>query len=51
MQTASLEYRTGSINYIEWSTLLSQAIALQNNYLNALYNQQMAVSEIHYLLN
>ncbi|MDE3125768.1 MAG: CusA/CzcA family heavy metal efflux RND transporter, partial [Bacteroidota bacterium] len=51
MQTASLQYKSGAINYIEWGTLLSQSIALQNDYLNALYNQQMAISEIHYLLN
>lgn len=50
MQTASLQYQSGAINYIEWSTLVAQAIALQNDYLSVLYNQQMAVSEIHYLL-
>jgi len=50
LNTASLQYKTGAINYIEWSTLLAQAIALKNDYLSALYNTQMAVSEIHYLI-
>jgi cobalt-zinc-cadmium resistance protein CzcA len=50
LSTASLQYKTGAISYIEWSTLLAQAITLKNEYLSALYNTQLAVSEIHYLI-
>ncbi len=49
--TANLSYRNGQINYIEWGTLISQAINIKIQYLEALRQLSIAESELHYLLN
>ena len=50
IQTANLNYKNGQMNYIEWSSLVHQAIAIQFDYLEALRNQQIAATELNYLL-
>jgi cobalt-zinc-cadmium resistance protein CzcA len=49
--TANLSYRNGQINYIEWGTLISQAINIKIQYLETLRQLSIAESELHYLLN
>jgi cobalt-zinc-cadmium resistance protein CzcA len=51
INTANLSYRNGQINYIEWGTLINQAINIKTQYLEALRQLNMAESELHYLLN
>ncbi len=51
IKTANLSYRNGQINYIEWGTLLNQAINIKTQYLETLRQVNLAESELHYLLN
>jgi cobalt-zinc-cadmium resistance protein CzcA len=50
IQTANLKYKNGDINYIEWSTLLSNSINLQVQYTDALKELNMRKIELEYLL-
>ncbi len=50
IQTANLNYKNGQMNYIEWSSLVHQAIAIQFDYLEALKNLHIAETELNYLL-
>jgi cobalt-zinc-cadmium resistance protein CzcA len=49
--TANLSYRNGQINYIEWGTLINQAINIKTQFLETLRQLNIAESELHYLLN
>ncbi|MFL9481976.1 CusA/CzcA family heavy metal efflux RND transporter [Chitinophagaceae bacterium LWZ2-11] len=50
IKTANLSYKNGEINYIECGTLLSNAISLQNQYVDALKELNMHKIELEYLL-
>lgn len=50
MVNANLNYRNGQINYIEWGTLLTQALGIQAQYLEALRSRKLAEVELDYLL-
>jgi heavy metal efflux system protein len=50
IRTASLNYRNGEINYIEWGTLISGAIALQSQYMDAVRELTLRKIELEYLL-
>lgn len=51
IKTANLNYKNGEINYIEWGMLINQANAIKSQYLESLRSLNVAVAEIHYLLN
>ena len=50
IKTANLNYKNGEINYIEWGTLISNAINVQTQYLDALQSLNIARTELEYLL-
>lgn len=50
IKTANLNYKNGEINYIEWGTLISNAINLQNQYIDALKSLNASRIELEYLL-
>ncbi len=50
IQTANLNYKNGQINYIEWGTLISNAINLQSEYADALKAFNASKIELEYLL-
>lgn len=50
IQTASVQYKNGQINYIEWGTLLNQALAIQLQYVDAQREHQLNEIELDYLL-
>lgn len=50
IQTANLNYKNGQINYIEWGTLISNAINLQSEYADALKALNASKIELEYLL-
>lgn len=50
IQTAGLQYKNGQINYIEWGTLVTQALAIQVQYAEAQREHQFNEIELDYLL-
>ena len=50
IRTAGLNYRNGEINYIEWGTLISDAITLQSEYMDAVRELTLRKIELEYLL-
>ncbi len=50
IQTANLNYKNGQINYIEWGTLVSNAVNLQTGYADALKEFNIRKIELEYLL-
>ncbi|QEC69936.1 CusA/CzcA family heavy metal efflux RND transporter [Panacibacter ginsenosidivorans] len=50
IKTANLSYKNGEINYIEWGTLIGNAIGLQSQYLDALKALNNGRIELEYLL-
>lgn len=50
IKTANLNYKNGEINYIEWGTLISNAINMQNQYIDALKSLNASRIELEYLL-
>jgi len=51
INTANFSYKNGQINYIEWGTLLNQAISIKTQYLEVLRQLNFAATELNYLLN
>ena len=51
INTANLSYRNGAINYIEWGTLLNQAINIKSQYIESLRLLNIAETELNYLFN
>lgn len=49
-QTANLSYRNGAIGYIEWGTLVSNAIQIKSQYLDALMEYNTKKIELEYIL-
>lgn len=47
---ASLNYQNGQINYIEWTTLFTQALQIKNEFIYAMLRQHLAEAELNYLL-
>ncbi len=50
MRTANLQYKNGEINYIEWGTLINNAIRLQGQYVDVLRDLNNTATELEYLL-
>lgn len=49
IKTANAQYRAGEINYIEWSTLINNAINIKNEYVDAMRKYNEARIELEYL--
>ncbi|HRI21267.1 MAG TPA: TolC family protein, partial [Panacibacter sp.] len=50
IQTANLKYKNGQINYIEWGSLISNAVNLQTEYADVLREFNIRKIELEYLL-
>ena len=50
IKTANLQYKNGEINYIEWGSLINNAINLQSKYVDALKELNLRKAELEYLL-
>ncbi len=50
IQNATVNYRNGAINYLEWGMLMSNAINLQSQYLDAVRDLNNSVYELQYLI-
>ncbi|TDO27118.1 cobalt-zinc-cadmium resistance protein CzcA [Sediminibacterium goheungense] len=50
IQTAGLQYKNGQINYIEWGTLMTQALSIQLQYAEIQREHQLNEIELDYLL-
>ncbi|MBC9812828.1 CusA/CzcA family heavy metal efflux RND transporter [Crocinitomicaceae bacterium CZZ-1] len=46
-ETADQHYLNGNINYLEWVLLINQSISIQSDYIDALRNRNMAITEIN----
>lgn len=51
IKTANLSYKNGAINYIEWGTLMNQAVGIKSQYLESIRQLNLSVVELQYLLN
>lgn len=51
VKTAALQFRNGSINYLEWVMLTNQAVEIKTEYLNAVKDFNTSVIELNYLNN
>jgi heavy metal efflux system protein len=49
--TAQQQLVNGSINYLEWVTLINQATAIRNDYIEAIKNLNESAIQINYLVN
>lgn len=49
--TANDQFVNGAINYLEWVMLMNQAIALQNDYIEAVNNKNQAAADILFYSN
>ncbi len=49
--TANHKIIAGQINYLEWSLLIGQAVAIKTNYIDAMFERNRAVVELKYLVN
>lgn len=50
IQTANLNYKNGQINYIEWATLIHQALGIQMQYAETQRDHQLNEIQLDYLL-
>lgn len=50
-QTLNKQLQKGEINYLEWTMLNQQALALRMDYLNAINNLNNSIIELNYLLS
>ena len=46
-ETADQHYLNGNINYLEWVLLINQSISIQSDYIDALRNRNIAITEIN----
>ncbi|MEP6845013.1 MAG: TolC family protein, partial [Panacibacter sp.] len=51
IQTANEQFLNGDINYLEWVLLTNQAIAIQNEYIDAVKNLNNTIIEINFYFN
>lgn len=49
LKTAHEQFNNGAINYLEWVMVINQAIAIKNNYLDAVHLLNENIIEINYL--
>lgn len=51
LKNANLQFKNGSINYIEWIMLINQAISIRSEFLNTLQEYNQTIIDINYLTN
>lgn len=51
LKTANDQFQNGSINYLEWSMVINQAVAIKTNYLDAIQSLNDNLIELHYLIS
>jgi len=51
LKTANDQFQNGSINYLEWSMVINQAVAIKTNYLDAIQSLNDKLIELHYLIS
>lgn len=51
IHTANKQFLAGEINYLEWVLLINQAVSIQNEYIEAVKNRNMAAIEINSFIN
>jgi len=51
IQTANKQFLNGDINYLDWVLLTNQAIAIQNEYIDAVKNLNNSIIEINSYIN
>jgi cobalt-zinc-cadmium resistance protein CzcA len=44
-----LQFKNGSINYLEWIMLMNQAISMESDYLDALHQYNLQAIQLRYL--
>jgi cobalt-zinc-cadmium resistance protein CzcA len=47
--TANQQFSNGEINYLEWTMLINNAIAIQSNYLDAVKDLNQSIIQLNYL--
>ena len=50
-KTANKQFANGDINYLDWSILINQSIAIQNGYIDSVYSYNQIIIELNYLLS
>ncbi len=50
-ETANQQFQNGSINYLEWTMVVNQAVSLKTNYLDAIQNLNDSLIELDYLIS
>ena len=51
IKIANLSYKNGAINYIEWGTVMNQAISIKIQYIDLLRQLNVSIAELNYLFN
>jgi heavy metal efflux system protein len=48
-ETANKQFFNGDINYLDWTLLINQSIAIKSNYIEAIANQNETIIQLNYL--
>ena len=48
---ANKQFFTGAINYLDWTLLINQSIAIKNNFIETISNSNQNIIELNYLLS
>ncbi|MBC7524369.1 MAG: CusA/CzcA family heavy metal efflux RND transporter [Flavobacterium sp.] len=48
-ETANRQFMNGAINYLEWTLLINQSIAIKSNYIEAILAYNQTIIELNYL--
>ncbi|HRO47177.1 CusA/CzcA family heavy metal efflux RND transporter [Agriterribacter sp.] len=49
IQTAKLSFENGEISYLEWTTLMNNAVSIRLNYIDAVHQYNQTLIELEYL--
>lgn len=50
-ETANKQFYNGDINYLEWTMLINQSIAIKNNFIETVMTNNQTIIELNYLLS
>lgn len=50
-ETANKQFYNGDINYLEWTMLINQSIAIKNNFIETVITNNQTIIELNYLLS
>jgi cobalt-zinc-cadmium resistance protein CzcA len=48
-KTSNQQFTNGSINYLEWTTLINNAVSIQSNYTDAIKDLNLSIIQLNYL--